>query len=120
MKSQIKAGMQWGPMRVVKSEIVERDEELGPGVKMRWKDERFMLQCECGKTWWVWKKDWKGKRAVKDCGCGLAAQEGRRMMLPVLIGTRQIGWLEKYAGEHEVSRAEVVRRALKLMEDMGE
>lgn len=37
----------------------------------------YIFKCECGNTFEVWKDEWRGKRAMRDCGkCGLASRDG--------------------------------------------
>lgn len=47
------------------------------------------LECECGKEVVVDRDEFKGKRAVRDCGCGLAGEDmgttNRMVSMPVIM-----------------------------------
>lgn len=72
-------GDKWGALTCTYSGMRTFEEEDGP-VTIERKVWCYVLQCECGKEVVVPRWEFKGKRAVRDCGCGVAIQGGSMMV----------------------------------------
>lgn len=77
-KGLITVGTRFGRMQC--TDIVQKDYYIGEsdnGVAVKYPDHaHYIFKCDCGTTVERAEITWKGKRAEKDCGCGLAFQDG--------------------------------------------
>lgn len=70
-------GVRWG--RLVCTEVgiewkSDIREEFGGDIARQCK--YYELRCDCGREFRVWKSGFPGKRKMRDCGCGLADEDG--------------------------------------------
>ena len=104
MISKIYIGASWDHIKVVGEGIGERvtEDEDGTGSRDS-KAAYWTLQCDCGKEFNIWDKDWRGKKFVRDCGCRLAAKDGEKVVIvlsaPALCRRR----LQQYAIDNGLS-----------------
>ena len=99
MKAKLEVGLRWGRLEAVSSNVEDREIEIQPGWSETHKDaEYFVLKCDCGNEIRIWKNEWKGKKALRDCGCGMAALDGATTTLCVTMPIRTYQTLKGYAG----------------------
>lgn len=82
MKPGLIIGMRWARIELVK--IVEQwiDEFDDAGSQDSVLRKVYVLKCDCGMLRKIPIAFWPGKRAVQDCGCGIAAMnEGKTTVL---------------------------------------
>jgi hypothetical protein len=74
----VQVGDRWQRVEIVDEKVTEEFEPWeGGGGGEYFKQQTFVLHCDCGKDFEVAKGDLR-KRKHKDCGCGLAALDGRK------------------------------------------
>lgn len=71
-KSDLIVGGRWGRLLAVETGIAEHDLDEWQSLR----EEFMLMRCDCGKEFKIWSSEWKGKRKMKDCGCGLSALDG--------------------------------------------
>lgn len=80
-------GERWACLEVIKVDRLNEDAEpYGPST-----GKFYRLKCMCGNEFPLDKRDYRGKRLLKDCGCGINGREGSRviMSLYVPLSTRE-------------------------------
>ena len=68
--------------------------------------KKHILKCDCGKLFEIAVKDCPGKRAVKDCGCGIGAVLGGeyKANLAVYLPLSMIKEVDDYANHFKLKR----------------
>jgi hypothetical protein len=70
-KADLAVGTRWGRLTAVG--MIEAWKEME---YEKVKELQMMLKCDCGKEITVWESEWKGKKRLRDCGCGLSTLDG--------------------------------------------
>ena len=115
MTPKLSLGMSWAHIKVVGECVQQRIIDDGDGTTRVFpKAEYWELQCDCGKKFPFWADDWKGKKYIPDCGCGLHALDGAHTVIVLSAKTAFRVKMKNYALEHNItmSRA-IVELALK-------
>ena len=95
-------------MQCLESKIVERETVLGRGFTEFESVAQYQLKCECGKTWTVFEDKFKGRRKVRDCGCGIADEDDLRSALTLAIPLSVVKKLKGHARREELSMSRFV------------
>lgn len=74
------------------------DEDYGP-CKVRY----YELKCLCGKHFVVYSRNWTGKRGIRDCGCGIAADVGKRESHTSYLDKLTLNQIRWYADQKKIS-----------------
>jgi len=96
-------GDKFGCLEVVDRGTVENDDD---GYGLIYYAEFI---CECGNVFRVSSTKWAGKNKVKDCGCGIYANKGRRVLYSVNIRQDHREAIVKLATDNQVAESEAVR-----------
>lgn len=112
----MKVGDRWGRMRC--SRIEQDSEEIqfeGGGVE-RWPVTVYVCACDCGNEVSFKPKEFR-KREHRDCGCGLAEDEGGKILMSVTIPDKIRRKLRTWAKENtngniSVAITEILREFL--------
>lgn len=76
-KGKLEAGTKWGRLECIKVEKREDGLKDPDGnIFAEFTFEVYTFQCECGKQFEMTEEAWPGKRAMKDCGCGMSDNDG--------------------------------------------
>lgn len=90
-KGRLREGERWGAVQFIGATAAKRT-TVENGVASIKAQVRYRFQCDCLTVFEVWDGEWKGKRLVKDCGCGRGLQKDATVMqgfsLPVSIVQR--------------------------------
>lgn len=96
---RVEVGSRWARLTCIEIVIQDRVMPCDDGVdETMHKQERYTLFCGCGGVLKVWAREFKGKRAVEDCGCGLAAKDRIKTTVCVRMPVVDYERLERYAG----------------------
>lgn len=87
----LKAGEKWGRLTVADVEWVYSRFE-----KPVW---NYTLRCECGKEFEMRPHEFPGKTQMRDCGCGLSAEDGNVWSVSVSIPSNLYVSIETLARE---------------------
>lgn len=86
--------------------------ETSPGISETYTARLMAFVCQCGKVWEIPARDWKGKRALQDCGCG-AGKAQRKAILSVYVPVKLLDVLDECArGLTAGNRSEAVTALL--------
>lgn len=107
-KGKLEVGTKWGRLECVKIEKREDGVRDPDGnVFASFVFEMYTFKCECGKQFEMTEESWPGKRAMKDCGCGLSDNDGAHVFFnftgPLAIREAVTVYKKKY--EVSFSRA---------------
>lgn len=127
MKPRMREGDKWGRLectRLIVSHEIETADDGAGGVYETgnsWDELKYELQCECGRVVVVRDQEFHGKRAMKDCGCGMGAKDGRSMSRAFTVPQVLSEQLDAYANEHtngnvSMALAVVLRRGFEAGE----
>lgn len=112
-------GDKWAHVEIIDEEVIEEFEPWeGGGGGVTYKAHYWVLQCGCGKTTKVKQEDFR-KKANKDCGCGIALRDGRKVIAgPYTVPQSTVEAILEYAQLHTGGNAShaltlLVREALK-------
>lgn len=99
----LEPGSRWGRLTFVEQTFEPRVYDNGTIRYVDQNCQRYVFLCECGQKFRVWASEWKGKRHQKDCGCGLADEDGLSVNVcaSIPVGLRRD--LQKAA--HETGRS---------------
>ena len=79
-KSVLEVGSTWNRVKCIEvfhSDVIREYD----GVKDVYSNvTQYRLECDCGKVWTVEASRWLGKRRTKDCGCGMADDDGMHVV----------------------------------------
>lgn len=81
-KGKLSVGTKWSRMECIDIKLSKKELTDGDGAVFEsWDEVQYTFLCECGKTVKMWQDAWPGKRAMKDCGCGLADEDLGSVMM---------------------------------------
>lgn len=101
-------GERWGRLQCIKSEFVDRPVIVADGIEEITKVVRYTIQCECGKKLKIWEHHFKGKRKMRDCGCGRSKLDVSPVRLNIYLPQRMFNRVKKYAFENGWDISEAV------------
>ena len=109
MIAKLEIGLRWEHLEAISSGVRDHEIEIQPGWSEVYPDSQyFVLKCDCGNEIEVWGKDWKGKRALKDCGCGLSALDQVKAVkcisLPLVVWQK----LKAYANKKGLTASKAI------------
>lgn len=106
----ISEGERWGRLQCIKSEYVDRPVIVADGVEEITKVVRYTIQCECKKKLKIWEHHFKGKRKMRDCGCGISTHDTAPVRLNIYLPQRMFTRIKKYATENGWDISDAVGR----------
>jgi hypothetical protein len=91
-------GDKWQRVEIVDEKLTEEFAEWpGGGGGEYYKQRSWVLHCDCGKDFEVPKEKLR-KREYKDCGCGLAVQDGHKATAgPYTVPQSTVNMIAEYA-----------------------
>ncbi len=93
----------WGCLEVINRGVLDG---LGDGFHSLHYAE---LRCECSKVFRVSGLDWLGKNIQRDCGCGIYARTGRKVVFSVNIRQNHRQAITQIAADLKVTESEAMR-----------
>ena len=81
----VKTGDKWGRVECIDIGQVARVQEFEGGGSDTTYFKAYTLRCECGNVIEVLVTEWLGKRATKDCGCGISSQDGVSVTMAISV-----------------------------------
>ncbi len=115
---ELKVGERWPRVEVLKAERIETKEVTEDQNGNLYETGSFYsnlvydLKCDCGKEFRVDHDDFRGKRKVKDCGCGIG-NEDMIVFIGLSLPMRVRKLLTDYADEQEMKHSHA---AIKVIE----
>lgn len=103
-KGQITLGSSWGRLRCV--DITRESRSVGTGDYDGFQERQsiqYLLHCGCGNEFTVWASDFSGKRYVKDCGCGIAQNDGLGVDIKIRVTMDVMNIMREYRGSRGMS-----------------
>ena len=94
---RVKAGQVWARVKCLRVVDTTREREWEGGGSETFSYKAYVLQCECGKEFEVLDMEFKGKRATKDCGCGLSREDNTHVVVTVTVPLPTHRLLKDYA-----------------------
>jgi len=116
MKAELRVGASWGHLRVIEEGSGKYVKEYGGGFRESWDDKYYMAVCGCGKEIRIWDCEWKGKRHLRDCGCGLSELDGVTVLMTVTAPARLRKEIKGYQNKQGL---ESFSRALRDLVELG-
>jgi hypothetical protein len=98
----VRQGEKWGALecthagKVVK-DIRATDADGNEYIAHREVVNGYHLQCTCGNVLELSKKEFKGKRITRDCGCGAAGFSGENVVITISTNSGVKGHLQQLA-----------------------
>ena len=98
------------------------------GVTETWMALFYKLRCECGKEWEIDSDEYRGRRTLRDCGCGCMTDARRhrgitgrplRAALCVQLTLDQLEWLRDQSAEQNKSQGRVLGDAIEYLKSLG-
>ncbi len=111
-------GMSWARVKIIAKVTKDREFDFGNGCGEILKNQAaWVIQCACGKKFEMWCREWKGVRAIKDCGCGVSDKDGRSILrnflIPELLDSQIKAHAAKYTnGNYSRAAVELLRGRL--------
>ena len=100
---RIQAGDRWNRVQCIDISSVERTVPwIGGGGSDIFELEVLTLKCECGKEFTIDKRDFPGKRRVKDCGCGIGFEDGVPIVRAVSMPLELWRQVKEYAEDQYI------------------
>lgn len=78
----------------------------------------FKIRCDCGNVLLVEKLAFKGKRLMRDCGCGIGQEQGKVIVMSFSTKEGVRDRLIKLAGVHGASLSWTINELLRVGLDM--
>lgn len=113
MRAEIEIGARFGSLKVLsinRNADVERYD--GDGVTSTYSETVYEFACDCGKRVRVPAKDFKGKRAVRDCGCGMGYRGVAKELITFHIESDTAGKVRAKAKGMGCTMAQYIRDCL--------
>jgi hypothetical protein len=109
MIPKLEVGISWKHVKVIDHDIEERIEhyENGTGC-LDPKAEYYLLQCDCGKQFKIWAKEWKGKKYFPDCGCGISLADGENTITLISAPSLWRQSMKRYAIDNGISLSRAI------------
>jgi hypothetical protein len=114
MKQNI--GDTWGYVRVTDIRMETRHSHDG-AVSARWGEKTIHLKCQCGKEFSLPYEKFPGRRALKDCGCGIAVDrvsEDLRTSQSIYIEMELLKEITRWAFKNGVSTSKAIVTLAKI------
>jgi hypothetical protein len=109
MIPELQIGMSWKHVKVINSGKETRYWDNGNGIGWHEPDqEYFEAQCDCGKVFRIWADDWKGKKYIPDCGCGISLADGEHVVTMISASNAWRQSMKKYAAENGISLSRAI------------
>jgi hypothetical protein len=113
-----KVGDKWGALeclhagRIVQ-EKMSIDADGNEYVSDRWTATGYQFKCACGTIFAVADREFKGRRQVRDCGCGSAGFSGENVVMAFSTNTGVQGHVKELARHDGQSVSYVINEALR-------
>lgn len=109
----VREGSRWGRVQCIEAGEKERVQS-GGGVSEVSHESYYLLACDCSpdKPWLVWVSEFQGKRAVRDCGCGIGLARDQTVMLGVSMPKSMADAIDAAAYGRRLNRSQLVRDVL--------
>ncbi len=109
MIPELSIGLSWKHVKVIGTGIEERVLDYGNGTGARIpKQEYFEALCDCGKTFRIWVSEWKGKKYISDCGCGISLKDGENVMTMISGASLWRQSMKRYARANGLSLSRAI------------
>lgn len=69
----------------------------------------YEFRCDCGKQWKEAVRDFKGKRAAKDCGCGIGYQVSASKLVTLLMPVDMLSKVKARAKQMHATDSQFMR-----------
>ena len=116
----------WASIRVVSIEQT-KGEETNPitGITVESQVSTFRLLCDCGGEMVYTNRNFPGRRAVRDCGCGMSYKNSdRRISITLRLPIAQVIALKEVAHQKETPYSQqytdFIRKGLEIFRTFGE
>jgi hypothetical protein len=109
VKTKLEVGLRWGRLEATSFGVEDRDIEIRPGWVETYKDAvYYVLKCDCGNEVRIWERDWKGKRVLRDCGCGMSVLDGMNTTICVSMPARTYQEIKTYARKNSLTVSKAI------------
>ncbi len=107
VKAKLFVGQGWAHLKVVSIGSEDKITECSGGY-----EKELMpcatCACTCGGEIKLWLREWKGQKYVRDCGCGVSAEDGKCVILTATVPHGMDREIRKYGQREGVSRSRAV------------
>jgi hypothetical protein len=109
MIPELAIGMSWKHVKIVGSDFDFRRIETGNGTGTEEDNVLyFKAICDCGREFRIWAEDWKGKKYVPDCGCGISLSDGESVVTMISASNSWRQSMKKYARDNNISLSRAI------------
>ena len=113
-KSELEVGARWGHLEVIKEGVERKTKGLGDGCTLTENATVYDARCTCGNVLRIWRDEWKGKKHLRDCGCGVSLDDGATVTMSVSVTLRLRRLIKKRAQEDRISMSRALRGLVEL------
>jgi len=109
MQVKLEVGLSWDHVKVYGTGHGDRKIELGNGITEKYFNVLYWkLRCDCGKEFVIWDRDWRAKKYVKDCGCGMSLKDGETVIMLVSAKSIVRQNIKRYAAANGLSLSRAI------------